>query len=344
MKKKINIMRLILIPFSLFYSFFMSLRNFLYEMEILSICRSEAKVISVGNITTGGTGKTPMIIFLAKYFLGKGKKVGIISRGYGRKTKEMVIVYDGKIFNRETDQTGDELSLITFELLKDFSGNFFVAASDDRCTSAAFLTGNFNAEIILLDDAFQHRSIYRDLDIVMIDANDMMLNGFLYKFTIPSGNLRENLSGIKRADLIIMNMKDSQQTNPGFNFSSPALKIKYKTEYFIDHKNTILNERKNKAVIFSGLAEPFSFRKAVEKNGIEVTGEIKFRDHHEYSEKDISELISLYKNDLIFITTGKDFIKLRKFKDFIESYPVYYLNLEIDISDKEKLFFENLLG
>ena len=176
---KVSFLRKLLIPFSILYSFIMDIRNYLYNKKFLSIYKPDVKIISIGNISTGGTGKTPMVIFLAKLFLKSGKKVGIISRGYGRKSKDLVIVSDGTSVNQDTLQTGDEPALISFELIKEFPKLFFVVSSADRCKAANVIMKNFHPDVILLDDAFQHRKIHRDKDLVMIDAADLYSNNLL---------------------------------------------------------------------------------------------------------------------------------------------------------------------
>ena len=344
---KVSVFRKILIPFSILYSFVMDIRNYLYDKKFFSICKPDVKIISIGNITTGGTGKTPMVIFLAKLFLRDGKKVGIISRGYGRKSKELVIVSDGNSVIQDISLTGDEPALISFELIKEFPKSIFVVSSADRCKSANVIMNEFHPDVILLDDAFQHRRIQRDKDLVMIDATDIYSNNFLYKHTLPSGLLREKIANLNRADLIILNFKESYKSEtPDFYSSlisdSKVVKIKYKTEYLIDHKNTILKPDKRPAVIFSGIARPESFKYTLKNIGVDIVDELIFKDHHKYSQNDIEKLTSNYKKDSVFITTGKDFMKINKFTDFINNFPVYYLNMEIEVIDNEKLLLDLL--
>ncbi|MBK9333975.1 MAG: tetraacyldisaccharide 4'-kinase [Ignavibacteria bacterium] len=349
MKYLTGIIKVLLIPVSIIYSAVMSVRNFLYDKNILSICNAGAKVISIGNITTGGTGKTPFVIYIAKFILSRNKTVGIISRGYGRTEKEMVTVYDGVNINEDINQTGDEPALIAYELSKEFSGKFFIIVSADRCRASEFLMNEFKPDVILLDDAFQHRRIRRDLDIVLIDEKDYNENRAGYLCTIPSGDLRERFSGIKRADVIVLNSKHSGKsyTYESSKYFLNAVKIKYKSEYLIDHKNTILYSNSvggiRRAVIFSGIAKPDSFSKALKNMNISVTSEMIFKDHHFYSEEDIDKLISLYQKDTVYITTEKDFIKIRKYKNFTDSFPVYYLNLEIEATDKQSLLENKVL-
>lgn len=349
MMNKVSIIRKILIPVSLLYSYIMNIRNSLYDKKFFSICKPDIKIISIGNISTGGTGKTPMVIFLSKMFLRSGKKVGIISRGYGRKSKDLVIVSDGITENQDIMQTGDEPALISFELLKEFPKSFYIISSADRCKAVNVMIKNFQPDVILLDDAFQHRKIHRDKDLVLIDAAGKDNNDFFYKYTLPSGSLRERISNLNRADIIVLNFKNNKEFKIPDFFSdefteTKTVKIKYKSEYLIDHKNTILKYDNRSAVIFSGIARPFSFKEALINIGVNIKKEIIFKDHHDYSKNDIDKLISDYKADTIFITTGKDFIKINKFKEFTESFPVYYLDMEIQVIENENLLQDLILN
>jgi tetraacyldisaccharide 4'-kinase len=319
-------------------------RNKFYDTGILKSAKVSKPVISIGNLTTGGTGKTPLTIFVSKYYLNIGKKVGIISRGYKRKSEEMVLVSDGKRINDNTDQSGDELVLIASELIKDHRGNFFIAAGKNRVEAAGYLINNFTPDIIILDDGFQHRKLKRDLDIVLIDSHNYQDNKFVNTFTLPSGMLRENFSSFKRADIIIQNNKneDMKIISALENFKKEIISMRYKTEYFIDYKNCILNELNENAIVFSGLADNRSFIEMVKTGNINITGTKVFPDHHNYSESDITSLKEIYTGDSVFITTGKDFIKVKHFNDFTKNYPVYYLMMSVELGENKNALYHKL--
>lgn len=338
------ILKIILLPFSLVYEFLIYLRNKCYESGIFKKEKISVPVISIGNITTGGTGKTPFTVFLSEYFLKIGKKVGVVSRGYGRKSDETIIVCDGVNINDDTDQSGDELILISNELVKKYRGRFFSAAGSNRSVTSNLLISKFNPDIIILDDAFQNRKIDRDLDIVMVDSADLIQNKFRNKFTLPSGNLRESFSNLKRAGIVIQNNKSSEmKLLPELReFAGKTTGIEYKTEYFIDFKNSILEERDKPAILFSGIANNDSFISMVKKTGINVSEIIKFPDHHNYSGNDIAMLKKKNSGEKIFITTEKDFIKIKKFKEFTEDFSVYFLKINIEVTANGKLLFDKL--
>ncbi|MEO8447661.1 MAG: tetraacyldisaccharide 4'-kinase [bacterium] len=337
-------LRIILLPFSAIYSFIIFIRNKLYDRGMLRSHKVGKPVISIGNITTGGTGKTPVTIFAAEYFLQRGKRVGIISRGYKRTTNDTVMVYDGVKILADTESAGDELILITNRLLKEYAGRFFVAADTDRIRAAEIIIKKFDPDLIILDDAFQNRRIKRDLDIVIIDAKDYNENRLQNIFTLPGGNLRESLSNLNRADVIIQNNKSTDHNTILFAVSKniPIVTIRYKTEYFMDNKNSILKHQNKTAIVFSGLANEGSFIELIGQSGITIGEKVKFVDHHDYSEKDIKFLTDKYSDGKIFITTEKDFVKLNKYSDFINKYPVYYLKIKIEITKNENAMYDKL--
>ncbi|HMR39050.1 MAG TPA: tetraacyldisaccharide 4'-kinase [Ignavibacteria bacterium] len=337
-------LRIILIPVSVLYAGIIYLRNKLYDSDILKTVKVTKPVISIGNISTGGTGKTPFTIFTAEYFLEKGFSVGIISRGYKRKSEGLVIVCDGKNIIGSSEQSGDELAM-TANALSEYKNKLFIAACIDRSGAAKYIIENFNPDIIILDDGFQHRKLSRDLDIVIADAGSIIKNKFLNHFTLPSGILRENFGSLNRADIIIQNNKDKtfEVLSVLKKYGKEIISMRYKTEYLKDFKNIILNTDtfSNKAIIFSGLADDSSFLQMVKDLNINVSENINYNDHHDYTETDIDHLKSRFRKNTIFITTEKDFVKIKNFKNFMEEFPVYYLKINIEIEKNTQLLFNN---
>ncbi|MDQ3193651.1 MAG: tetraacyldisaccharide 4'-kinase [Bacteroidota bacterium] len=337
------LLRLILIPFSFIYSIIIFCRNKFYDLGIFKSVRLSTPVISIGNITTGGTGKTPLTIFIAKFFLDKGFRVGIVSRGYKRASREIVLVSDGNFINRNVAESGDELILIAEDLIMNYQNNFAIAAGSSKAAASNYIVETFCPDIIILDDAFQHRRVHRDLDIVIVDSQNLLNEKFLNSFTLPSGLLREYFSNLKRADLIIQNNKDREiKIIPELErYCRDISVMRYKTEYFMDNKNVILKNYNSDAVIFSGIANNESFVSMVRNSGLNVIEVIKFPDHHMYNERDITELTVKYGKNKIFITTEKDFVRLRHSKEFINNYPVYFLKMKIDfVSNENSLYLK----
>ena len=327
LNKLIEYFRLLLFPFSGLFFIIISLRNLFYKTGIFKIIDVNIPVISIGNISTGGTGKTPLTILIANYFILKSKTVCIISRGYKRHSNEMTIVYNGKDLLVDAFNAVDELMMI-YEKLRLFGNDFYIIASSDRLKAAVYAKNHFKADIIILDDAFQHRKIKRNLDIAVIDNTQHSISE---KLLLPAGNLRETFSALKRADLVITNNKFSDEfTNTG------NVLIKYVNCGFYNYKNEVIENNSQKVIAFCGIAKPDSFFDSL--NNFDNLEEFSFNDHHNYTEQNIEMLISKYQNNSIFITTEKDFVKIKEFHYFIDNYPVYYLKIDLVIvKGKDKL-------
>ena len=182
-------------PFALVYGFIILCRNSFYNLGFFKSHKLPCTVISVGNLAVGGTGKTPTVIFLAKYLQKKNKKVTILSRGFGRSTRGTILVTDGNDTKFSWQEVGDEPYLMA-KLLNGVP----IIVDENRVRGGMFAIKNFNADIILLDDGFQHRSIIRDLDFVLINSRDKQSDHKL----IPSGILREPWLNIDRSSAIIL--------------------------------------------------------------------------------------------------------------------------------------------
>ena len=186
----ITILRLFLFPLSLVYYLIIISRNLLYDSGMFKQSGFRTPIISVGNITLGGTGKTPFVMFLTDYFITKGKKVGVISRGYKNKSNELIIAHDGKSVIANVEQTGDELGMIV-NRFSDLKESFYAIAYFNRTEAIRKMEILFAPDIILLDDAFQNRKIKKTVDIVLVNQErKTFLDGIL----LPAGNLREPLS------------------------------------------------------------------------------------------------------------------------------------------------------
>ena len=183
-------------PFSLLYGLGMQARNFCYEKKIFKTHKVDCPVISVGNITVGGTGKTPTVAYLAKWFLAKGKKVAVLSRGYARASKGTVVVATYKGIVSNVKSAGDEAFMLSQQLK-----GVPIVVDENRVRGAEKLVRQFAPDIILLDDGFQHRRLFRDVDILSINAGFGLGNGFV----LPAGPLREFAFNMKRGDLYWVN-------------------------------------------------------------------------------------------------------------------------------------------
>ena len=301
---------------SLFYLCAVKTRNFLYKKNILKTYRPHTYTISVGNLTTGGTGKTPITAEIANYFSKKGDYPAILSRGYGGKlpNKEVNIVSDGMSINFGAQEAGDEPVWLAKHCPKTA-----VLTCASRVKAAKFAKNTLHCTKLILDDGFQHLKLGRDLNIVVVDSEKQFSNGCV----LPLGALREPVSEIKRADRIIV-------VNKNFNDKKAKtfarfLKKKYSIPSFVctmlpdevyDIKNTDLSIDDSQPVIaFSAIAQPEQFYKYLRRYDVLATKD--FPDHHIYTKQDIEELRALMKqyDAKYMITTEKDAVKLREIID-----------------------------
>ena len=319
---------ILLLPLSILFRIIITIRNYLYDTNILKVRVLPCKVISIGNITTGGSGKTPTVEFLSLYLKSLGKNVGIISRGYGRTSKKTKIVTDG--INKPTSWVsfGDEAFLLANKL-----DNIPIIVGKSKYDSGLKMVTEFNTDVIIIDDGYQHRSLHRDLDIVLVNSKDTSKDHRPF----PLGALRENLSNLKRADLIIYTKSNIHNISDYLINTLNHIKIsKIKSsinigEKLIDSNNkeaSIDIIRSKNVYLLSGVGDNEGFKKTVEKAGCNILGHKQFIDHYNYKAKDIKivhrEAIKVDAKYLI--TTEKDIIKM---KDFEFKLPLYAIKMKL---------------
>ncbi|MCX6151473.1 MAG: tetraacyldisaccharide 4'-kinase [Ignavibacteriales bacterium] len=343
-------LRIISFPLIPVYKWIILFRNIFFEKEIFTSHKVEAKVISVGNIVVGGSGKTPAVIYITNLLKIAGIKVGVLSRGYGRKSKGFQLVSDGKDILCDVTTCGDELILTAMEC------KVPAAACESRVEGAQKLIKQTGVNTIILDDAFQHRWIKRDLDILIFDQMFLSKPGGMDQNLLPTGLMREPFSSIKRADAIIINRKFSDY------FPIPSVLIPvfggkkifnayYKTTGIVDVKNHQFYKAEEfhgqKSLVVSGIARPSSFLNALKQYNIDVTNQLIFQDHKHYAEKEIQLIRKKFysTNANSVITTAKDAVKLTEFSKELDDIDIYYLKIELEIDNKEefeKLILENI--
>jgi tetraacyldisaccharide 4'-kinase len=300
---------------------------------------SRLKIISVGNISAGGSGKTPLVKLIAAYLLSRDFRIVIISRGYKRKSNGIYVVYDGKNPVSDVRNAGDEAFMTVKSLLKNFK-NFCYLSAENRADAVKYVEKNYKTDFILLDDAFQHRKIHRNCDIVLIDSREYSENNYLYKFLLPAGNLREPFININRASVVIFNHKvyDDKYINGIKNLNVPVYHSKYTFEGIFNEKDKT-EELHNKDVLaVSGIANPGSFHDIIKMNGGNIYKNIIYPDHHDYNSKDIRYIKDNCRKDALIITTEKDFFKIAEFNGFVNDYPVYYLKIGMKIENENEFF------
>lgn len=335
-----NLLKVILYPFIPVYAFAIWLRNFLFDKNILKCIKVDAKVFSVGNITFGGSGKTPVTIYLTSLLKHAGNKVGVLSRGYGRKSGGYILVSDGKKFLTTVEKAGDEIYHTVLEC------SVPAAVSENRVKGAEKLIKDTGVNTIVLDDAFQHRWIKRDADILIIDQRFLTEKNFFTHNLLPTGVMRESFSSIKRSDLVIINRKFMQKKDIPGNLKQYFQGKKvftgyYKAISFFDVKhNTELNLEEfqgQKSLVVSGIATPFSFLNILKQTNVDTQNKLIFKDHKRYSYDDIQRIRQLFysTNSHSVVTTEKDAVKLTRFSREMDDIDIYYLKIKFALDDEE---------
>lgn len=336
----INVLLYLLLPLSLLYYVAIKMKDLLYLSGILRRKELPCKVISVGNITLGGTGKTPLVILIAG--LLRRKKPAILTRGYGRKNKRRILYASD---NPDPKKIGDESFLMSTEL-KDVP----VIVASDRHYAGLQAIKKYGAEAVILDDGFQRRfSLKRDLDIVLIDCLKPFGTGMLF----PAGTLREPLSALMYADIIVLSKSDAgdpvkvreevKKHNPNALivesvFSPVALHELHNPRTELDFKSI-----KNKKIMaLSAVGNPDYFERIIFRYKPMALLPMRFMDHHDYSREDMWALNHMAPGYDFIITTEKDAVKLRReeLKDL--KIPVYVLKIEFLITKGQEEFAARL--
>lgn len=298
------------------FRFLIQAREKLYSSGILSTLRLHHPVVSVGNLTVGGTGKTPLVIALAEALRDRGFHPVILSRGYGRTSRGVLVVGSNGASNWK--ESGDEPFLMKRRL-----GNVPVVVGADRYRAGLFAERKQLGNIFILDDGFQHRRLHRDVDIVTIDPIEWEAGDIL----LPAGRWREPKSAIERAHIACV------QEIPGIavpTLSIPSFTVRTEIQGIYKEDAPVpIEGLKGRAVIaFAGIAKPERFFAALESLGIRPVRCVRFRDHHPYSSRDIEKL-----GGEVLITTEKDAIRL----DAVTGLPYSYLRISAKIPDFERL-------
>tara|TARA_Y100001960_G_scaffold192740_1_gene201750 strand:- start:135 stop:1172 length:1038 start_codon:yes stop_codon:yes gene_type:complete len=328
-------------PITLFYWGVIFWRNIFYNFNFFVSRKIPTKVVSVGNITAGGTGKTPAVIYLSQFFKKRNYKVAVLSRGYGRKTAGTQLVTNGKEAVDDWRNFGDEPTLIS-QKLKDIP----IVVDQNRHRGAMYLIEKFNPDIIIMDDAFQHRSIERDLDLVLINSQAPISD---YRL-IPHGLLREPIRHLKRADAIILtksNLGKPQQKLIS-KVKKSNLPVFYSTiihNHFFTINNEMFKPENNARVLaVSGIADPQSFYESLKRTNIKMVKKIPYFDHYEFKQSDIEKLKeALIDNDAdIIVTTEKDMIRLKNLD--LSGIDIYSLGIDFQLDGPGEKYIANLFN
>ena len=347
-------LRSFLSMFSKVYGGSVKLRRNFYKKAVFQSKRLPCPIISIGNITVGGTGKTPMTIYVAQVVKQLGYKVAIISRGYKGKSERVGgIVSDGRVLLMTPEIAGDEPYMMA-KKLKDVP----VIVGKNRFKAGWLAVRKFNPDVIVLDDGFQHLKLQRDLDLVLLDCRKPFGNGHL----LPRGVMREPVSALLCADAIILTKSDTVNNNETSSLpkklrSYERKKPVYRTFHHPFVYKTVKEEkslfensiqgvlRLNLASIrgrtvfaFSGLADNHNFQQTVKSLKCNVSGFMEFSDHHPYSDRDLKDISAAAKRSMseCIVTTEKDYVRIAHKIDWPDD--LFVIGIEIDFGADEKRF------
>jgi len=322
-------------------------RRLLYDLSVLRRRRLRARVICIGNITTGGTGKTPAVLLAAETLRRRGHDVAILSRGYGRtaKKKDVTVLLDG----RHTDwrECGDEPWMI-HQALQGLGVPVLVCP--DRAKAGDLAIEMYGSRVLLLDDGFQHTRLHRDLDIVLVSARDP----FGGRRLLPAGDLREPISALRRAQLVVIThadrvtaaeltaLRDELETLlPGI----PVLESAHRSDHLLDvrsdRKLPLTHLKERTVVALSAIADPLSFETGLESLGVAVAQRWRYPDHHAFSESEMRSVQAL-RGDLPIVTTLKDFARFPGGWENLLTGEVYVLGVKLEMLKGRNLWIDTL--
>jgi tetraacyldisaccharide 4'-kinase len=336
----IRILRMIATVVAWSYDKLTIFRNFLFDLRILKVHKLSCPVISVGNLAVGGTGKTPLVIWLARFLLEEGWRVGVVSRGYkGEETKKVLVVSDGRNILAGSDISGDEPQLLARRL-----PGIPVLCSTKRALAAEAAVKEFQCEVVILDDGFQHRFVARNLDVVMLDSRYPFGDGSLF----PRGILREQTTALTRARVLVLSRfdgsKQAEQSHKNLVGQWPD-----KTVVTAAHRATRLfkattqgelplSSVKNKRLAaFAGIGRPDDFFRTIRDLGADLVHTTALPDHHPLTVELLASLVeeaSAQKPEL-WLTTEKDWVRLPS--DLPDSMELMILAVEIDLNGDSSL-------
>lgn len=330
----------ILYPFSIVFDAVTSIRNRLYDTGMRPSAKFEVPVIGVGNLSVGGTGKTPMIEYLIR-LLGHEFRIATLSRGYARKTKGIIIASEKESANT----IGDE----PMQFYKKFGKKVVVAVGEERVMAIPYVLDQHpDVDLILLDDAFQHRRVQPAFQVLLTAYSNLFINDHL----LPSGRLRESKRGASRADVIVVTKCPATISDDEMiAIESSIRRYSRKAVFFtkICYGNvlpftSVSPYKPDKVVLVTGIADPRPMEEYLRAN-YEVVRTFDFPDHHAYSAKELNTLCEVAASErAAVITTEKDLVKMDVEVFRSKSVFLYYLPIEIEFLKDGKEFDEMVLN
>ncbi len=322
-------------------------RRGMYAAGVLKSKRVGAKVVCIGNLTTGGTGKTPAVLLAAETLRKRGHDVAILSRGYGRQApkREVTVLLDGRPVDWR--ECGDEPWMIHQSLQ---GQGIPVLVCPDRAKAGEIAVEMYGSRVLILDDGFQHLGLHRDLDVVLINARDP----FGGRRLLPLGSLREPLSAIRRAGMVVITHADRvtaveltrlradiEELHPGVQVVESAHKADHLLDVRTEAKLPLTRLKDTAVVALSGIGDPLSFETQLEALGASVAQSWRYPDHHPYTSRELKSIEGL-RGGLPLVTTHKDFIRLPE--DWRErlSGEVFVLGIKLELLKGRNAWIDKL--
>lgn len=340
---KMILLRILLFPIACIYDLVTRIRNHLYDQGLKPSVKFDIPVVAVGNLTVGGTGKTPMIEHLIR-LLQNEYKVATLSRGYGRKTKGIRIA--------KTSESASTIGDEPFQFYTKFGNRITVGVGEERALAIpTILQEHPEINVILLDDAFQHRKVSPSLSILLSDYN----GPFYRDYVLPTGRLRESRQGAKRADAVVVTKCPVDISDDEMMVIENSIKkytakplfftcIRYGNPVPFAGTQTSLTQN---VVLISGIANSKPLEDYVRQNFVMIK-HLKFQDHHVYTDSDFRVLLNYMTSNttLSFLTTEKDKVKLdvSEFQKLTNKLPLFYLPIEVEFIKSGKDFDEIVLN
>jgi len=330
--------RMFLWPLGFFYWLLIFWRNFFYNLGFFVSRKLPCKVVSIGNLSVGGTGKTPFVLFLANSLKARGLNVAVLSRGYKRKSTGTHVVSDGNTLKSDLNNSGDEPFMLANKLQ-----DIPVVVDENRYRGGQFICNEYNPDVIIMDDGFQHRRVFRDVDIVLINSNHRRPK------LLPYGLLREPLRNIKRADAVIftkanLTPPDEKLVNAVSNYCSFTVEsdlIPNTQVIGLDGSTKPVSDFNGPVVAVSGVGDPDSFEVIMEEAGLDYVHHFRHDDHAEYSAMDLEVLreVFLSAEAQALITTEKDLVKLESLNDL----PLFALPVNVSLKAEGEKWLLDLM-
>ena len=329
---------------SLFYGSLLKARMILHERGMIRTKKLACAVISVGNITLGGTGKTPMVVYLAKFITRLGFRVAVLSRGYrGLSEKTGGVVSDGLSIRMTPKESGDEPYMLAGRLT-----GIPVLVGRDRYAMGKQAIREFETEVLILDDGFQHTALFRDLDLVLLDSRTLFGNGHLF----PRGILREPVSALRRGNALIITKIDPEKRRESDldelkkrgSFEKKPIFISLHTPFFYrltGSKPALCDPCHiygKKIIAFSGIAQNADFRDTLERYGCKIASFHPFADHHPYTDAELEHIWQDAKEAFaeFVVTTEKDYPRIH---GRIQNKPeLIIVGIHVSMVEEERFF------